>query len=102
MLLTDLLHVVIASALSLLFAVAAIPPIIRVAREKKLFDPPDERKLHTAAIPPLGGVAIFLAFCLSVILSSHGLNFYPIRYMLGAILIMFFVGLMDDMITIPA
>lgn len=102
MLLTDLLHIILAFALSFLLAIAAIPPIIRVAKEKKLFDPPNERKLHTAAIPPLGGVAIFLAFCLSVILSSHGLNFYPLRYLLGALLIMFFIGLMDDMITLSA
>src|SRR5690606_26588563 len=76
--------------------------IIRVAREKKLFDPPNERKVHTAAIPPLGGVAIFIAFTLSVILSSHGLSFYPIRYMIAAIIMMFFIGLMDDMIAISA
>lgn len=102
MLFTDLLHVTLASALSLLIAIAAIPPIIRVAREKKLFDPPNERKVHSAAIPPLGGVAIFMAFTLSIILSSYGLTFYPIRYMIAAIIIMFFVGLMDDMIDISA
>lgn len=102
MLLTDLLHVVLASALGFLIAIAAIPPILKVAREKHLFDPPNERKLHTQAIPPLGGIAIFIAFVLSIIFSSHGLNSYPIRYIIAAILLMFFIGLKDDLITISA
>jgi UDP-GlcNAc:undecaprenyl-phosphate/decaprenyl-phosphate GlcNAc-1-phosphate transferase len=100
MLLTDLLHVILASALGFLMAIAAIPPILKVAKIKHLFDTPNERKLHTQAIPPLGGIAIFIAFVLSVILSSHGLSFYPIRYIIAAILLMFFIGLKDDLITI--
>lgn len=102
MLLTDLLHVVMAFALGFLIAIAAVPPILRVARQKNLFDPPNERKLHTQSIPPLGGVAIFIAFILSVILSSHGLNFYPIRYIIASIILMFFIGLKDDLINISA
>lgn len=102
MLLTDLLHVILASALGFLMTIAAIPPILKVAREKHLFDAPNERKLHTRAIPPLGGIAIFIAFVLSVILSSHGLSFYPIRYIIAAILLMFFIGLKDDLIIISA
>lgn len=102
MLLTNLIHVVLASALGFLIAVALIPPILKVARIKYLFDPPDERKLHTNAIPPLGGVAIFIAFILSVIFSSHGLTFYPFQYIVAAIMLMFFIGLKDDLIGISA
>ncbi len=102
MLLTDLIHIILAPALGFLFAVAVIPPILKVAKEKRLFDPPDERKLHIQAIPPLGGIAIFIAFNLSVILSSHGLSFFPLRYMIAANILMFFIGLKDDLITISA
>ncbi len=102
MLLTDLLHVILASTMGFLMTIAAIPPILKVAREKHLFDTPNERKLHTQAIPPLGGIAIFIAFVLSVIFSSHGLSFYPIRYIIAAILLMFFIGLKDDLIIISA
>lgn len=100
MLLTDLVHVMLAVSLGFFIAIVAIPPILKVARQKHLFDPPDERKLHTQAIPPLGGVAIFIAFILSVIFSSHGLSFYPLRYIIAAILLMFFIGLKDDLINI--
>ncbi len=102
MLLTDLIHVLLASALGLLISIILIPPILRVAREKKLFDSPNERKVHKLAIPPLGGISIFIAFTLSVIFSSHGLNFYPLRYIVASILLMFFIGLKDDLINISA
>jgi UDP-GlcNAc:undecaprenyl-phosphate/decaprenyl-phosphate GlcNAc-1-phosphate transferase len=102
MLFSDLLHVVLAIALGFLFALALIPPVLKVAKEKHLFDPPDERKLHIHAIPPLGGVAIFIAFNLSIILASHGLSFYPLRYIIAANFLMFFIGLKDDLITISA
>jgi UDP-GlcNAc:undecaprenyl-phosphate/decaprenyl-phosphate GlcNAc-1-phosphate transferase len=100
MLSTDLLHVLLATALGFIIAIAAIPPILKVAREKRLFDPPDDRKLHTNAIPPLGGIAIFLGVVLSIVFSSHGLQYYPVRYIIAAIIIMFFIGLKDDLITI--
>ncbi len=37
----------------------AIPGIIRFAFKKHLFDEHDERKIHTGAVPRLGGVAFF-------------------------------------------
>ena len=98
----ELLHIVLASGLGFIIALAILPPILKVAREKNLFDPPSERKLHTRAIPPLGGIAIFIAFILSTILSSHGTDFYPLRYLIAALVLLFFIGLKDDLITVPA
>ena len=102
MLLTDLLHVITALALGFSVSAAVIPSILKVAKAKSLFDPPDDRKLHTAAIPPLGGIAIFMAFNLSVIFSSYQLDVYPLRYIFAAVILMFFIGLKDDMINISA
>jgi UDP-N-acetylmuramyl pentapeptide phosphotransferase/UDP-N-acetylglucosamine-1-phosphate transferase len=36
----------------------SIPVIIQVAKSKKLFDEPDERKVHKTVIPTLGGLGI--------------------------------------------
>jgi len=99
---TELFQVIIASTIAFIVSVAVIPSILKVAREKKLFDPPDERKVHTASIPPLGGIAIFIAFNLSVIFSMQSLTDYSIRYLVGAVIIMFFLGLKDDLINISA
>lgn len=53
--------------LSFLVTILAIPTIIQVAREKKLFDEPDERKIHTTRIPTLGGLGVFAGFILSLL-----------------------------------
>ena len=36
-----------------------IPRILLISIRKRLFDVPDERKIHTQAIPRLGGVSFF-------------------------------------------
>ena len=54
-------NILLSSALAFLITYFAIPPIIRVAKDKKLFDEPDERKVHKSVIPTLGGLGIFAA-----------------------------------------
>lgn len=99
---SELIHLILASGLGFIIAIVILPPILKVAREKHLFDPPSERKLHTRAIPPLGGIAIFIAFILSTIFSSYGIDFYPLRYLIASLLLLFFIGLKDDLITVSA
>ena len=83
-------------------AVYAIPPILRVAKKRKLFDFIDERKIHSAAIPPFGGVAIFLGFILTTIVTTHNQTFMAFKYIIAAVIILFFTGLKDDLVTISA
>lgn len=81
----------------------AIPIITRATKKKHLFDRPDEdRKLHLEAIPTLGGIAIFIAFLLSFSVSpwAEGLTGYS--YLVGALLILFFTGLKDDLVMLSA
>lgn len=94
----------ILSSVSFLTAFAlvliAVPPIIRVANAKELFDFIDERKIHTTKVPPLGGVAIFIGFTLSSIVSTDGLSFDSLKYIIAAVIMMFFIGLKDDLLVI--
>ncbi len=92
----------IAFFLSLLLSLASIPPIIRVARAKNLFEPFGERKVHTTTVPPLGGVAIFIAFIISTVISTADLSFVALKYIIAATIMMFFIGLKDDLIIISA
>lgn len=48
---------VLAFLLSVLLSSLLIPRILVVAFRKRLFDQPDERKIHKAAIPRLGGLS---------------------------------------------
>lgn len=66
-------------ALCVCLAGIIIPQILLIAFRRKLFDVPDERKIHTSAVPRLGGIAfepviIFsMAFIMGMdYLTGHG------------------------------
>lgn len=79
----------------------AIPAIIHAAQEKKLFDFPDERKLHRQPVPSLGGIGIFSGFITAFLLTASFTEFsVRFQYLLAAALVIFFVGLKDDLLVI--
>ena len=91
-------------SLTISFAITflAIPVIIFVAEKKKLYDVPDERKIHATPIPSLGGLGIFAGFvmaCLLVISFTQAAEF---QYFIAASLVIFFLGLKDDILDISA
>ncbi len=75
-------------------SVFAIPSIIRVAHTKMLLDEPNGRALHLNSTPRLGGLAIFAGFISSLTLFGQ-LN-KGIREMLAGAILIFFIGLKDD------
>ena len=98
----ELLLTLSAFCISFVLILITVPPIINVARAKHLYEPFEERKIHTTTIPPLGGVAIFIAFILSTIIATDGLSFDSLKYIIAAVIIMFFTGLKDDLLVISA
>ncbi|MCW9709117.1 MraY family glycosyltransferase [Fodinibius salsisoli] len=81
----------------------SIPVIIRAANRRNLFDHPDySRKIHSESIPTLGGIAIFASFLLSFAISSWSDSFTGFSYLVAALVILFFVGLKDDLVTLSA
>lgn len=89
-------------ALTISFAVAflAIPVIIRVAALKKLYDIPDERKIHQAPIPALGGLGLFAGFAFAALLIANFQEGKDIQYFLAAAVVIFYLGLKDDIVVI--
>lgn len=76
----------------------AIPPIIKVARIKKLYDEPGElRKIHKRRIPSLGGIAIFTSFLITCGLFTASQADYA-NYLLAGGVIIFTIGLKDDLV----
>lgn len=80
----------------------AIPSIIRVSVIKNLFDEPTERKAHSSSIPTLGGLAIFAGVVFSYTFWSAGLENTPTQYIIAAIIVMFFIGIKDDIVELTA
>lgn len=87
---------------SLGIALLAIPSIIRVSYLKHLYDVPDDRKSHEKAIPTLGGLAIFAGFTIALLSFTPNdlVNFKELKYILVAILVIFFIGIKDDILII--
>lgn len=79
----------------------AIPAIIHAAQEKKLFDYPDDRKLHRQPVPSLGGIGIFSGFITAFLLTAAFVEeAVRFQYILASALVIFFVGLKDDLLNI--
>ena len=76
----------------------AIPSILHVARFRHLYDDLGHfRKTHDHGIPRLGGVAIFVGFTITSLLFCMTDRSLPINYMLTACIILFAMGLKDDL-----
>lgn len=105
---------ILAFFVSLLLAGIIIPQILLIAFRKKLFDEIDERKIHKGIVPRLGGIAFFpsilFSFALVVGFSLKysgwevgGIYFdsvVPFYFMICAVLLMFLVGIADDLIGV--
>jgi len=81
-------------------ALFAIPSIIQVAHKKQLLDIPNDRRLHLLDTPRLGGLAIFAGFISSLMLFGE-IN-SAIQKLIAATIIIFFIGLKDDMVSVSA
>ena len=95
-----LTKVLLSSCIAFLLVFLAIPIIMRVAEEKKLYDIPDERKIHKNPVASLGGIAMFAGFILSVLIAQPFNLSYEFQYIIAAATIIFFLGLKDDILII--
>ncbi len=83
---------------SVLITSIAIPSILHVARFRHLYDDLGHfRKSHDHGIPRLGGVAIFVGFTITSLLFCMTDKSLPINYLLTACIILFAMGLKDDL-----
>ncbi|MGB3144067.1 MAG: MraY family glycosyltransferase, partial [Maribacter sp.] len=83
------------------------PIIIYVSKTKGLMDEPGERRVHSSKIPNLGGMAIFITFCLTTLLfvSFLRVSVYDLSNVLSiisALIILLFLGVKDDLVFITA
>ena len=79
---------------SLILTMLLMPVVMRLALAANIIDLPDERKIHTDAIPRLGGLAIAIAFAATCLLFLQ-LDSLLIAFLAG-LLIILLTGLADD------
>lgn len=99
--LTDpLINTTLTFLIAVTITVISIPTIVKVAKIKHLVDIPNGRTSHNGMIPSLGGFATFTAISITLLtLADFQINPYC-QYFLGGILIIFFIGLKDDILVI--
>lgn len=81
-----------------MISVFAIPSIVRVAHVKNLLDEPNFRTVHASLTPRLGGLAIFAGFMSAI--TIFGDLTISIQRVLAGCMVLFFIGLKDDIISI--
>ncbi len=97
-----MLNITFACITAFIITFIAIPSIIRVSVIKNLFDEPNERKSHIASVPTLGGLAIFAGVVFSYTFWSAGLENTSTQYIISAIVVLFFIGIKDDIVELTA
>jgi UDP-N-acetylmuramyl pentapeptide phosphotransferase/UDP-N-acetylglucosamine-1-phosphate transferase len=82
---------------SLLITAVAIPSIVRVSIVKNMMANPNGRTSHEHPTPNLGGVAIFAGVIISSVVFTGITTAHELKYIIAAMIIIFFVGLKDDL-----
>lgn len=108
----NILLIIGALLVSMLCGFVAIPSILDYCKDKNLYDVPNARKMHKTLVPRLGGVSFMpsmvLAFVMAVLIMSddHDHKFVQVNlwslYFLVGLLIIYSVGLVDDLIGLSA
>jgi len=86
--------------LSFLITFIGIPSVIKIAREKNLYDIPGKLTSHAEPTPRLGGSMIFAGVILSSVLFTSSSKASELKYIIAGLLVLFFIGLKDDIITL--
>lgn len=97
-----------------LFAGFIIPQILLISYRRKLFDEPNERKIHHSAVPRLGGLAFMPVVFFSIILmlaveldltknllfKQMAQNSRAITFSSCALFLIYIIGMADDLVGV--
>ena len=109
-----IVNVIIVFFAGVLFARILIPKILTIAFRRNLFDRSDERKVDFGSIPRLGGLVFYpvITFSLVLMMSFNlvlghneiltilGDNPTPIIFLLCALLLLYLIGVIDDLVGV--
>ena len=78
------------------------PVFIKFFKRRNFLDDPGGRKIHTARTPAMGGLPIFIGFCIAILIWAPFEVLRETNYVLSALSIMFIIGFRDDLINLRA
>ena len=92
----NLLSLLETIVISFLLSYLLTPFVGRVALKINYLDHPKSNKVHAHPVPLLGGVAIFLAFLITLLSKAHIFYLPPIVMFSAGCFVLLVVGLIDD------
>lgn len=97
--------VAVAVVATWIISIRIYPVIIYIVQKKNLMDEPDERSSHIKKIPTLGGVGMFLAFSLALMLfgifvAMEEGELVRLISIVAATIILLFLGIKDDLLVL--
>lgn len=109
-----IVNAIVVFLLCVFFAGIVIPQILLIAFRRKLFDEPEERKIHTSAVPRLGGIAFqpVVIFTIVLLLGINALlgkfrlisaiifDVQEMAFAYCAVVMLYLVGMADDLIGV--
>ena len=97
--------------LSTICGIVFTPVVLDFCNRKRLYDIPNERKVHKNAIPRLGGITFFpsmliafvttLLFSPAIVQDTLSITVWSALFLMGLI-IMYFTGIIDDLVGLNA
>ncbi|RYM05890.1 undecaprenyl/decaprenyl-phosphate alpha-N-acetylglucosaminyl 1-phosphate transferase [Sporolactobacillus sp. THM7-7] len=81
-------------------ALGLTPLVKRLAVRIGATDKPNARKVHTKVMPRMGGLAIYLAFIVGILILWPQSS-YTVPLLLGSVVVMI-TGILDDLYSLPA
>ena len=84
----------LALAVTFVVVLAVTPLSIRIAKKFHIVDIPNQRKVHQVPTPRIGGVAIYIAFVIGILVLGEYTRQMAALLIAGSVV--FFTGLVDD------
>lgn len=95
-----MVKIVLLALITLIVSLLITPLIIKLALKMNATDKPNERKVHKTPTPTMGGLAIFISFCIGVAILQPS-NSYHVAIIAGALAIII-LGIFDDLYALSA
>ena len=87
---------------ALLASIWVFPKVLKIALDKNIVDNPDARKLQRVPVPVLGGMAVVFGILVALSVSQLFVDCSSLFTIVLAMVIMLFIGTMDDILDIPS
>ena len=87
---------------TLLTSLFLIPKIRAIALKLNIQEIPNHRSSHSAPVPTFGGIAFYISYIFALFFLQFFYENQVSLTLLASISILFFTGLLDDLISIPA